>query len=1372
MIRAYDLGGASRGQAPAPLSVEWVARENELATLKVSYSELAPRSAVLDGVVEVAYLVPTEDGQGWVEPPNARMRVEGDGWERLADGARVHSYDFVSLAAEFSHHYLTQGATAERTFGSVTAGAIVEAFVAEVQADGGLPWLTLGFTPTTDSRGEAWPHYLENGSTDGTQVQTEVVPLRTKDLLTLLQGLARVQWWMEGRTLHVAPWKPGAAVPVYLPDGLMTESPEKINHGGVYSHVRIVGDEGAHWLFPVPGANPAYGKRIKVVQSQGVTSEAQAALLAETEYPAARDAAESFTRAWRVMDGTPWVPGRDLQLGDKITADTKAGRRIEARIAGMSVKEDKAGRSAFVTLGTVQDGLLLRMAKQSRQQQGGVGVIYGTPKPVPPAAPGTVWPEKPHGLTARILGWPLQTGHGGKLEASWDEVTTDTGGAPLDVDQYTVRARKQGGTWEDPVFRTGPGVLSGAAEVKGGAIPGDTWEVQVAAMEGDDTGTWSDVVTVTVLAGSEISWPNVPGGQSGSATTTWTDAGYRGVVTMSWLPVTHGLDGSPVEITNYSILARRTSGAYEIDWFHVGSSGGALTWTGGHPEFLVGDVWEFGVAAYSREGHTGGWPDPGFEIVIPPDATAPEVPAAPLVSSELGRLSVRSTGTTSTGGPFAGDLSHFHVYLDGIAEPFRMDPIALEVSIGSGSTGPLTLGNAYVARLASVDLAGNESALSQPGPSTQVVSAISGLQAAIDQVEADFAAADQALQNQIDSIVVSESGGIVTWMGGTTPVAPTERPHMAGDLWWDTATKTQKRYDGSTWVAHQLGDAAIADFNASKLFGYVEAARIKVDTQWITEKLLIGNTDEVVIDPAWGNADLNSTRARTGWTVAPGTVTHTQAVAEVFYLGLTSAYSTTAATFRMQLRPGQRYLVTATVQLTAAGSVGLVAHDIAGNYTDVDGPHALGAGVPLVLSGEHVWGAAQGAFGVRLTQPGTITNVSVRPMLSQVLIADGLIQTPMLAAGSVQGDVIAGGTITGAKIAATLSIEGKLITGGKIVGNIWTTTNVANRGIWINGTDNTLKSFNLTTGAEEFRLESGNIFLSGDIQTQGIYPRVEIKRNLPGLGPTWAAIRWSAGPDWQTFPEIATNSAKWGVDMPGSLYVRGGNRHGLTMRPEVALRSGRPVNGADQFWPEVDIVVGLTGQEARGRRRLQDVGQDRTAIYDFADFWKAETRGGGMMIEMPVPGTVHDISVRSLSGGITLRVGNGWLRPEGIGSTTGGEDLALEGNWRMTYRSSLSADKLEQEPLPVAYELLNVQPKSWVDRVRREMDPGYAVRYAGFIAEELQAANESSGGKLRQTLVHRNGRLHSISLQAIVAHQQNIIADMHRRITRLEGAVL
>ena len=101
MIRAYDLGGDPRGLVPAPLSAEWVAREGELSTLKVSYSELAPRSAVLDGVVEVAYLVPDAAGTGWHEPPNARLIVADDKWERLKDGARVHSYDFVSLAAEF-----------------------------------------------------------------------------------------------------------------------------------------------------------------------------------------------------------------------------------------------------------------------------------------------------------------------------------------------------------------------------------------------------------------------------------------------------------------------------------------------------------------------------------------------------------------------------------------------------------------------------------------------------------------------------------------------------------------------------------------------------------------------------------------------------------------------------------------------------------------------------------------------------------------------------------------------------------------------------------------------------------------------------------------------------------------------------------------------------------------------------------------------------------------------------------------------------------------------------------------------------------------------------------------------------------------------
>lgn len=469
---------------------------------------------------------------------------------------------------------------------------------------------------------------------------------------------------------------------------------------------------------------------------------------------------------------------------------------------------------------------------------------------------------------------------------------------------------------------------------------------------------------------------------------------------------------------------------------------------------------------------------------------------------------------------------------------------------------------------------------------------------------------------------------------------------------------------------------------------------------------------------------------------------------------------------------GRTYVIEALIDADTEARVAVVVRDAAGALAWVEQGPVTVAG-QLALS--RVWTCDDPSrqLGLWLEGAPWVRGVTVAERTRSVLIEDDAVTAAKifmdegfarrLVAAIGEFDSVFAGTIRSAML-STDALDFKTATGLKITGGIVTTTGIPDHGIWINGTDNTIKSFNLDTGQEEFRVASGDVRITGRFQTRGAYPHFDLARSL---WADFAGMQWTIGPGWQTKPEIITNASKWGDDLAGGLYVRGGNRDGLTMRPEVALRSGRTIAGTDSFWPSVDLVLGI-GATTHGRRRLRDEGTNTTSIYDWANFITLETKSG-QALRLNAPSTPGDILLASSTGAVDLRTGNGWLRVQGIGSSTGGEDLALEGDWRMVYRPSLSEYKLDQRPIKPLYELLEIVPKTWVDRGRREQDPSWDVRYSGLVYEDVAGVSERHGGSLEHLLIRRGGKPSSIAYNALAANLIPVISDMERRLSLLEA---
>lgn len=248
-----------------------------------------------------------------------------------------------------------------------------------------------------------------------------------------------------------------------------------------------------------------------------------------------------------------------------------------------------------------------------------------------------------------------------------------------------------------------------------------------------------------------------------------SDGFAHGLATASWSAVTEATNNTAIEISNYAIEWRKhVDGA---PWHSAGTTDKLQLGFGGLDCGTQIEVRVRAVPTYSDK--LGDWSSV-FVATVESDTTPCSVPSKPVLSSELGVVTVHWDGKTSTGAQMESDFDHVEVG-EG-ANAAGMTVISATQS-GQGDylvTG-LEAGSEHSYALRSVDHAGNKSGWSSIA-SVTVASAVP--QETLDSINQDIAKAE------------AEAKAAKTTADGKNRIfaqmsEPTHSGLRNGDLWYE-----------------------------------------------------------------------------------------------------------------------------------------------------------------------------------------------------------------------------------------------------------------------------------------------------------------------------------------------------------------------------------------------------------------------------------------------------------------------------------------------------------------------------------------------------------------------------------------------------------
>lgn len=438
-IVTYQPGTDTQALVEATPEITWYDRQGQPPMLTLSWLETATAWKDLAGQVEVA--IEYHDDGAWVEPANGRFTIGKASWERLADSTRTRRFTNPGYINQLSAYSVDTSSgdlnsDGKRQFTSVTPGEVLRTLITEGKAAGYFPHIQIGFTNTHDSNGEAWPMIYNRAYGAGVKIS---------QVLQNLFDTGAIEYWMQGRTLMCAPStgndKSIGDDPIWIRDQHAASSPEEEDWTGLINRVIVLGEDGLRWTFTNPSANATWGNRVETISAGGVNDEGTASVLADKILLAGQDAQRSYTREWSEIVLAS-MPGRDLACGDWVRVDTAQATGERMRIASQGLRKSLTEPlTAFVTLGSVTDDLLTKVAKRTVGIEGGSGVVSnGTPiKPNPLAAT----PVPPSGLVVLPTAYLDSRGdQHGLLTVSWTAVSESVKGDPIGVDSYIVGWRE------------------------------------------------------------------------------------------------------------------------------------------------------------------------------------------------------------------------------------------------------------------------------------------------------------------------------------------------------------------------------------------------------------------------------------------------------------------------------------------------------------------------------------------------------------------------------------------------------------------------------------------------------------------------------------------------------------------------------------------------------------------------------------------------------------------------------------------------------------------------------------------------------------------------------------------------------------------
>lgn len=214
--------------------------------------------------------------------------------------------------------------------------------------------------------------------------------------------------------------------------------------------------------------------------------------------------------------------------------------------------------------------------------------------------------------------------------------------------------------------------------------------------------------------------------------------GYaRGMVTARWDDVTLATDGTAMDITSYVVEYRVNKTGYE--WHSAGTTTEhTLSWSNLDCGVQI-LIRVRAVPSYSDQ--MGEWSSV-FALTVAKDTTPPPVPSKPLLSSELGVVSVNWDGKTADGGSMPIDWDR-NILGERLTDGSFREIAAVSTGIGDYVITGLTAGTSHTYAFRAVDHAGNKSDWSAIATVT-VASAVSPDE--VKQIQKDLADNQTALK--------------------------------------------------------------------------------------------------------------------------------------------------------------------------------------------------------------------------------------------------------------------------------------------------------------------------------------------------------------------------------------------------------------------------------------------------------------------------------------------------------------------------------------------------------------------------------------------------------------------------------------------------
>ena len=215
--------------------------------------------------------------------------------------------------------------------------------------------------------------------------------------------------------------------------------------------------------------------------------------------------------------------------------------------------------------------------------------------------------------------------------------------------------------------------------------------------------------------------------------------GYaRGMVTARWDDVTLATDGTAMDITSYAVEYRVNKTGHE--WHSAGTTTEhTLSWSNLDCGVQI-LIRARAVPSYSDQ--MGEWSSV-FALTVAKDTTPPPVPSKPILSSELGVVSVAWDGKTADGGSMPIDWDR-NILGERLADGGFREIAAVATGIGDYVITGLTAGSSHTYAFRAVDHAGNRSDWSAVA-SVTVASAVSPEE--VKQIQKDLADNQTALKD-------------------------------------------------------------------------------------------------------------------------------------------------------------------------------------------------------------------------------------------------------------------------------------------------------------------------------------------------------------------------------------------------------------------------------------------------------------------------------------------------------------------------------------------------------------------------------------------------------------------------------------------------